>query len=256
MTKRRMKAMLRTIVFSLIATVLPGPLAQAQQGARIPRIGYLAGFGDANNPGPYVDAFRQALRDLGYAEGKNINIEYRSADGKGAAREAQLAEELVRLNVDLIVVTSLPAIRAAKKATKTMPVVMITSTDPVAAGLVESLARPGGNVTGGTRLTRELAGKRLELLKEMLPKISRVGILLDASATSADDEFKRYESEGRGLKLQVRRLEVRSEKPDLVSAFDSATKARVNALITMSYATLNRQAKSIAELGLKRRLPV
>src|SRR4029453_16718056 len=152
--------------------------AQAQQAGKVPQIGYLIPSGDPSTPRPPVEAFRQGLRDLGYIEGKNILIDSRYAEGK-TDRIPSLAAELVQLKVDVLVVTSLPAIRAAMQATKTIPIVMVTTVDPVATGLVVSLARPGGNITGLTRLTRELSGKRLELLKEVVPRISRAGVLWD-----------------------------------------------------------------------------
>ena len=163
--------------------------AEAQQPEKIPRIGYLSGTGDPTNPEPQVEAFRQGLRDLGYVEGKNILVEYRYAEGK-PDRIPSLVAELVQLKVDVLVATAPPAIRAAKQATKTIPIVMVTTQDPVATGLVDSLARPGGNITGLTRLTRDLSGKRLELLKEVVPRISRVGVLWDADAATATTAFK------------------------------------------------------------------
>ena len=139
------------------------------------------------------------MRDLGYVEGKNILIEYRYVEGK-ADRIPSLVAELVQLKVDVLVAASPPAIRAAKQATKTIPIVMVTTQDPVATGLVDSLARPGGNITGLTRLTRDLSGKRLELLKEVVPAISRVGVLWDAEQ-SRTSTFKEYEAAARALKI-------------------------------------------------------
>ncbi|MBI2350370.1 MAG: hypothetical protein HYV00_02630, partial [Deltaproteobacteria bacterium] len=146
----------------IIAFLGAGPVAQAQQAGKIPRIGFVSGPGDPNTPGLHVEAFRQGLRDLGYIEGKNILVEYRYVEGN-AARAPGLVAELVQLKVDVLVTGLLGAIRAGKQATKTIPIVMVTLVDPVATGLIDSLARPGGNVTGLTRLTRELSGKRLEL---------------------------------------------------------------------------------------------
>ena len=145
-----------------------GSIAEAQQQGKIPRIGYVSSAGDANNPELFVQAFRQGLRDLGYVEGKNILIEYRYLEEKRDRIQSVVAE-LVQLKVDVIVPESPPVIRAAKQATKTIPIVIVTTQDPVAAGYVDSLARPGGNITGLTRLTRDLSGKRLELLKEVVP---------------------------------------------------------------------------------------
>ena len=150
--------------------------ARAQQPKKVPRIGYVTGSGGANNPGPYIEAFQQGLRDLGYIERKNILVEYRYAEGNLDQLPGLLAE-LVQLNPDVLVVESLTGIHAAKQATKTIPVVIATTQDPVATGIVDSLARPGGNITGVTTMSRELSGKRLELLKEMIPGISRVGVL-------------------------------------------------------------------------------
>ena len=156
----------------------------------------------------------------------------------------------------MIVATALPAIRAAKQAIKTIPIVMITSVDPVATGLIDSLARPGGNVTGVNRLTRELSGKRLELLKEVVPTLSRVGILMAADATTAASDYKRYEAEARGLKLQLQSVAARAPNPDFPSAFNAAAKARLGAMIAMSYGLLNRHSKRIADLAIKNRLPL
>ena len=181
---------LSVIVFVLVTI---GDVAQAQQPKKIPRIGYLSTNGDPSNPPPFVDAFRQGLRDLGYAEGKNILVEYRYAEGK-LERVPGLVTELVQLNVDALVLGTQTAIRAAKQATKTIPIVMVNPTDPVATGLVDSLARPGGNVTGLSTLGRELGGKRLELLKEMVPGISRVGLLWHADGATAALALKEYQA--------------------------------------------------------------
>ena len=216
------KASLSSILVAVVLAAL-GVTAEAQQPKKLFRIGlHTGGGGDAKNPGRYFEVFRQALRDLGYVEGKNLHIEYRFGDGKGAAHEAQLAEELVRQNLDAIVITTRPAIQSAMNASKTIPIVMVTSADPVAAGLVKSLAWPGGNVTGVTRMTRELSGKRLELLKEMLPGLSRVGILMASDASTGDEELNRFEGEARPLKVSVTRLEIRPDKPDIAATFDAA----------------------------------
>ena len=143
-------------------------IAEAQQPKKVPTIGFLSSTEPSKTPGVQEGAFRRGLRDLGYVEGKNVVVEYRYSEGK-FDRYAELVSELVQSQVDVIVVGALPAIRAAKKATKTIPIVMVTAQDPVAIGLIESLARPGGNITGFTQLTRELSGKRLELLTEVTP---------------------------------------------------------------------------------------
>src|SRR5262245_62537265 len=154
----------------LFALCLP---AGAQQPAKIPQIGFIESSGSPSNPGPELEAFREGLRDLGYIEGKNIQLESRFLEGK-RDRIPSIVVELVQLKVDVLIPLAPPAVRAAKQATKSIPIVIVTSQDPVAAGYVDSLARPGGNITGITRLTRDLSGKRLELLKEVVPRLSRV----------------------------------------------------------------------------------
>src|SRR5437867_3061334 len=171
-------------------------LAEAQQPKKVPRIGFLTGSGPEL---PEVEGFRQGLRDLGYFEGKNILVEHRYVEGK-PDRIPSLVAELVQLKVDILVIGPLTAIRAAKQATKTIPIVMMIIDDPVATGLVDSLARPGGNITGISRLTRELSGIRLELLKEAVPGMSRAGVLWDANNQGAAISFKEYEVAAHGLK--------------------------------------------------------
>ena len=161
--------------------------------------------------------------------------------------------ELVQLKVDVLVLGPLPAIRAAMQATKTIPIVMVTTQDPVAAGFVDSLARPGGNITGLTTLQRELSGKRLELLKEAVPGISRVGALLSAAQTR--DDFKWYEAPARALKIQLQLLEVRDPNPDFDAVFQAAAKGRASALITVAGSLFDRYTKRFADLAIKNRLP-
>jgi len=207
-----------------------------------------------NNPGHQVEAFQQGLRDLGYIEGKNILVEYRYAEGN-LDRVPSLVTELVQLKVDVLVLGSLPAIRAATQATKTIPIVMVTTVDPVATGLIDSLARPGGNITGLTRLTRQLSGKRLELLKEVVPRMSRVGVLWDPNGPGPIIAFKEYEAAARALKIQLQSLEVRGPNPDFAGAFQAAAKGRVSALINIRGTVFNRYQKQIADLAIKNRLP-
>ena len=195
------------------------PIRRGAAANKIPRIGYVSSSGDPKTPGPQVEAFRQGLRDLGYLEGKNILVEYRSTEGK-ADRNPNHVAELVQLKVDVLVATNLRAIRAAKEATKTIPIVIVTIQDPVATELVDSLARPGGNITGLTRLTRDLSGKRLELLTEAVPRISRVGVLWDANSPGSVIGFKEYEAAARALKIQLQSLEVRGSKPILRAHFE------------------------------------
>jgi putative ABC transport system substrate-binding protein len=227
----------------------------AQERTKIPRIGYLAASGDPMTPGPLVEAFRQGLRDLGYEEGRNILIEYRYAQGD-LDRVPELVKEIVRLKPDAFVSGNLAAIRAAKQATRTIPIVMILSVDPVGNGIVASLARPGGNITGLTRLTRELNGKRLELLKEMLPKIARVGLVRDASAPSSSGlALSEYQTAAAALNIKLQSLDVHGSNPDLDGAFQTAMDAHVSALIIVRDALFNRYAKRIADLAAKNRLP-
>jgi putative tryptophan/tyrosine transport system substrate-binding protein len=237
------------LVAALVLAV--GVIAEAQQSANIRRIGFLTGGG---NPFSF-EAFRQGLRNLGYIEGKNIVIEYRSAEGD-QERIAGLVTELVQLKVDVLISGTLVAIRAAKQATNTIPIVMVLSVDPVATGLVDSLARPGGNITGLTNLARDLSGKRLELFKEVVPGISHIGMLRDADDPSAALGFKEYEAVAPALKVQLQSLEVRGPNPNLEGAFQAAAKGRASALIAIRGFLFNRYPKQIADLAIKNRLPL
>jgi putative ABC transport system substrate-binding protein len=235
---------LNVVLFALCS------FAEAQEPKKIPRIGYVSVSGDAKNPGRFVEAFRQGLRDLGYNEGKNILVEYRYP-GEEVDRVPGFVAELVQLKVDVLVSSSTGAIRAARQATKTIPIVMVASFDPVEIGMVESLARPGGNITGLTRLTRELSGKRLELFKEAVPGISRVGVLAAKGFTNLRD----YEPAARALKIPLQYLEVEGPNPDFEGAFQAAAKGRVNGLITVGSRQINPYRKQIVELATKNRLP-
>ena len=247
-----MKKLLR--LFLIVAVLNAGAVAQAQQAKKVPRIGFVSGAGDPSNPGPAVEAFGQGLRDRGYIEGKNILVEYRYAEGRHD-RVPSLVSELVQLKVDVLVLLTLPSVRAAKEATKTIPIVMVLAVDPVATGIVDSLARPGGNITGLSTLQRELSGKRLELLKEVVPAMSRVGVLRDADAPGSAIGFKEYEEAARILKVRLQSLEVRGPEPDLEGAFQAATKGRARGLITIRNPMLRRYTMRIAELAIKNRLP-
>jgi putative tryptophan/tyrosine transport system substrate-binding protein len=230
-------------------------LAEAQQPGIVHRIGFVSARADPTptTPDSSADALRQGLRNLGYIEGKNIVVEYRYFEGK-VDRIPSLVAELLPLKLDVLVSVNTLAIRAFKQATKTLPIVIVINDDPVTTGIVDSLARPGGNVTGLTRLTRELSGKRLELLKEAVPKVSRVGVLDDAS-TDIGASFQDFEPAARALNIQLQSLEVRAPKPDLDGAFQAAAKGRVNALITVRTALLINYRKQIADLAIKNRLP-
>jgi ABC-type uncharacterized transport system substrate-binding protein len=225
---------------------------EAQQPAKIPRIGFLALTGPDV---PNIVEFRRGLRDLGYIEGKNIQIEYRFTEGK-LERTSSLVAELLQLKIDVQVSLLVPGIQAAKESTKTVPIVMVTAEDPVAAGLVDSLARPGGNVTGITRLTHELNGKRLELLKDVVPTASRVGVLIQTGSPAGARALKEYETAARALKTYLKSVEVeiQSQNPDIQSTFREAVKGRVHTLITTRQ--LLRYRKQIADLAIKNRLPL
>ena len=196
-------------------------MAEAQQPAKVPRIGFLSGRAEPTpaNPDPTAATFQQ----------------------------------LVQLNVHVIVSPVGAAIRAAKQATKTIPIVMMITGDPVATGLIDSLARPGGNVTGLTRLTVDLSGKRLELLKEVVPKISRVGVLWDSTGRASPND---YEAAARALKIQLQSLDVRGPNPDFEGVFQAATKGRVSGLVTARTGVLLVYRKQIADLAIKNRLPL
>jgi putative ABC transport system substrate-binding protein len=238
-----------TVIFIAVAVVI-----EAQQPTKIPRVGYVSGTGDATNQGPYVEALREGLRERGHVEGKTFVIEFRGAEGK-IERVPSLIEELVQLKVDLLVAPVPLAIQAAKQSTKTIPIVMISGIDPVATGLVESLARPGGNLTGISTLSNDLSGKRLELLKEVVPQLSRVGILLDRGSASSIANLKEYEDAARALKIEIQSLEVHGPKPDLESIFKTAAKLRIGGLITITNANIFMQQKRLAELAIKNSLP-
>src|SRR5258705_3999780 len=203
-----------------------GPLApQAQQAAKVHRLGFLG----ATSPGKGVEELRAGLRELGYVEGKNLVIELRWADGN-YDRLAALAFELVRLNVDLILTGGTAGVRAAKQATTTIPIVMTTSGDAVASGLVASLARPGGNVTGSTFFVPELMSKRLELLKEAMPRAARVAVLVNADDPSHVPVLEAMENTAKSLKVEIQKFAVRRPS-ELESAVAAMAKSRVHVVV-------------------------
>jgi putative tryptophan/tyrosine transport system substrate-binding protein len=231
--------------------------AEAQQPTKVPRIGFVFG-GDPSNTGPSVEAFRQGMRELGYVEGKNIQVEYRYIEGK-SERIPSLVTELIQLKVDVLVTAALSATRVAKKETKTIPIVINVPDDPVALGLVDSLARPGGNITGLTRIGRELSGKRLELLIEAVPGIKRVGILYSTTriaGTRTRRNFEDYEVPARALKINAQSIYVRNPSQDLDGAFREAIKGRANALIIINTTPVLPFREKITELAIKNRLPL
>jgi putative ABC transport system substrate-binding protein len=247
------KAAALSILVAVVLLAL-GVTAEAQQPKKVPRIGYLSGV-DPARESTRSEAFQLALRELGYVEGQNIAIEYRYAEGK-RDRLPELAAELVRLKVDIIVGPSGSAsIQAAKNATKTIPIVMMSlAADPVEAGFVESLARPGGNVTGLTTLSRELGGKRLELLKEAVPKLARVAVLYDAAAPSTAQVKEDILAAARALGLTVRFWEVR-DAGGFERVFAALSKQRPEGLYVPPGPLMAANEKRIAGLALKSRLP-
>ena len=227
--------------------------AVAQQQQKVPRIGFLVG--SVSTSPARTEAFRQGLRDLGYVEGKNISIEWREDEGN-SDRQRAMATELARLNLDAIVTVSSAQALAVKQATTTIPVVMISPGDPVGSGLVASLARPGGNLTGLTTLRPELTGKRLELLKEIVPKLSRVAVFTTLTGTDAALGFKELQAAGGPLGLKLHALDIVTAK-DFEPAFQSALKERAEAaFVRVRGPVLSPNRKQFTALAAKSRLPV
>jgi len=225
--------------------------AQAQQPAReVPRIGILF-IGDRNQP--HLEAFKQGLRERGYTEGKNIAIEYRYAEGK-IDRLPLLAAELVKLKVDVIVTTAEMGARAARQATKTTPIVLTTGGDLVKSGLAQSLAKPGGNITGLSVLEEDLSGKRLDILKEAFPKMNRVAYLWNPSAVLANPSFDQAKAIAQAVALQLRSYEVYT-LAEIEKAFADMSKARPDALFVILSPLMTLNSKRIVELAIAQRLP-
>jgi len=249
---RRMNRNIFSIALCTLLLTMCFP-AGAQQPAKVPRIGFL-GATDASRFSDRLDGFRKGLYDVGYSEGKNITIEYRWAKGTPSLLPA-LAAELVQLKVDVIVPAGgTQAILAAKNATKTIPIVFAGSNDPVSVGIVASFARPGGNITGLTLGGPELYGKRLEILKETIPTLSRVSILFDPTNASAELILNEIRTSARVLSLKIQPLEVRSGG-DIDSALDAATKARADALIILEHPAIILHLKRIMNLAAQNRFP-
>jgi putative ABC transport system substrate-binding protein len=247
---------IRAKAFSLVCLVsvmLLSPAILEGQSRRLSRIGYVAPL----SPGAEaarIDAFKRGLQELGYIEGENINVEYRYAHGK-SDRMPPLFSELIQLNVDVLVAEGLTTTRVAKKATSIIPIVMVTANDPVATGIIDSLARPGGNITGLTRLTRDLSGKRLEILNEAVPGISRVGIIWNADNAAAATGFKAYGAAALTIGINVQSLGIREQAPDLERAFQAADKEPAQALIVILHPLTRRHSKELGALAIKHRLP-
>jgi putative ABC transport system substrate-binding protein len=231
-----------------------GTDVDAQPEGSLPRVGFINTTGTPANPLPLFEAFRQGLRERGYTDGKNILIVQRYAEGR-LDRMPALVKELVQEKVDVIVAVNNVVIRAAKEATKTIPIVMVSSVDPVVAGYVQSFARPGGNLTGLAWLDRDVSAKRIELLKELLPKLSRVAILWDAGGPGPKIAYTEYETAARKFKLELRSLEIRGPHPDLAAVFQNAKAARSEALIVVGNALMYQHANDVFSMAIKNRLP-
>jgi putative tryptophan/tyrosine transport system substrate-binding protein len=251
------KKNMKRITLWLLATLFLAnvSLAHAQQTGKIFRIGFLD-TSTAYSMAVLTDAFRQQLSKLGWIEGKHLTIDYRFAENKGADRLSELAADLVRLKVDLIVVTATPSALAAKKATTTIPIVMANAADPVAAGLVASLARPGGNITEFAGLAFELNTKRLEILKDAVPKLARVGLLRpQGGGISTDLQLKELRPAAVALKLKLEEIDTQPDAKGLESAFQTAKEKRVQAIMTLTTRGFFAARNWIIELAAKHRLP-
>ena len=248
----KLKLRLATASVALILVVAGAAIAEAQQPGKVPRIGYLSATSPSVNP-TRIEAFRQGLRELGYVEGKNIIIEWRYAEGN-LDRLRELAAELVRLKVDLIVSAGPQPTRAAKEATTTIPIVMGYDSDPVGSGFVASLARPGGNITGLSALFPELSGKRLELLKEIVPRLSRVAVFGTSTWPGNAQALRETELAAGALGVQLQYLDVRGPK-DVETAFRAAGKGRAEAVLVLTSSVLNSHRIQVADLAVKNRLP-
>jgi putative tryptophan/tyrosine transport system substrate-binding protein len=246
--------MSKKIFFCLLATVvlITTRPAEAQQPAKVPRIGYMIGFLSSS---PEAEAFRQGLRELGYVEGKNILIEWREDEGN-RDRQRAIAAELVRLKVDVIVAVGGGDIRAAKEATSTIPIVMTQASDPVGSGFVASLAQPGRNITGLATFRPELSGKRLEILKEVVPKLSRVAVFASSASVDYALVLKEIDLAAGALQVKPQYLDIRSPK-DFETAFQAAIKGRAEAgLVRVRGPILSPHREEFAAFAVKSRLPV
>jgi putative ABC transport system substrate-binding protein len=237
------------IVIFIVAFFSP---AEAQETPKsMPRVGFI--FSTTASGDPAFEAFQEGLRDLGYLDGKNILIERRYGEGR-LDRMPGFVKELVEQKVDVIVAVNNVVIRAAKETTKTIPIVMISSVDPVAAGYAESFAHPGGNITGLAWLLRDVSAKRVELLKEVRPKLAKLGILWDGGGPGPAIAFKTYEAAAQAFKLELRSLEVRGPMPDLAGAFQAAKTARLDAVIVVANPLMAQHANEVFRLAGKYRL--
>jgi len=244
---------MRPIGLVLVLSLALAPLAAgAQLATKVRRVGLLI-TGSSQGVQPLLDAFRQGLRELGYVEGQSIAIEYRWAEGK-YERLSDLATELVRLKLDVIVAVATPAVQAAKQATKAIPIVMLSVGDPVASGFVASVARPGGNITGLANIAPDLVGKQLQLLREVVPTFSLVAVLWNPANPSNASQLREAETAARALGVRVQPLEAQGPS-DIDRAFAAMTRERAGALLVLSDSMLIVQRERIADLAAKSRLP-
>jgi putative tryptophan/tyrosine transport system substrate-binding protein len=238
----------------LVVLTVCGARAEAQQTKKIPRIGFLTVTSASGSVG-LLETFRQEMRNLGWIEGKNIAIEYRFADQK-TERLPELAVDLVRLKVDLLLVVPTPAALAAQRATTSIPIVMVNAGDPVGVGLVASLARPGGNITGNSGLSPELNSKRLEILTDAIPKLARVGLLLGPASGGAENfQLKEIRPAALALKVKLEEIKTQPQPKDLERAFQTAKQKQVGAIMTSSSRPFFAERTLIVELANKNRLP-
>ena len=244
----------RDALFGLIALGAPFPSSGQQRAAKIPRIGFVLSAGSASASSNLPDEVGRGFRDLGLVEGRDYQVEILNAEGI-LDRIPGLVDKLVQQKVDVIVLTNNVAIVAAKKATQTIPIVMVTTIDPVSAGYVASLARPGANITGLATLTRDLSGKRIELVKEMLPGMDRLAILWHAGAPGPAIAFKNYEAASRNFKLRLQSLQIHGPEPDLAGAFAAAKRERADGLIVVRNPLVDQHRVRIMDLAKTHRLP-
>jgi ABC-type uncharacterized transport system substrate-binding protein len=241
------------VVLAVGLTLAPLGAGAQQQLGKVPRVGVLL-TGFESDASTNVEALRQGLREHGYVEGRNIVVDYRYGDAN-FDRLPQLAADLVGLGVDLIVTSGTPPTLAAQNATRTIPIVMTVVGDPIAAGFIASFARPGGQVTGLTQISTELDGKRLTLLKEAFPKVSRLAVLFDPSASGQSVPLRDTQTAARALGVNLLPLKLRGPDPDLESAFRTATRERAGALLVVAGPVQERHQKRIVDLAAKNRLP-
>jgi putative ABC transport system substrate-binding protein len=240
------------VLVCLLPAILLPTGSEAQQPAKIPRIGYLSG-GSLSNLAGRIEAFRQGLRELGYIEGKSIVIEWREAKDN-VDRVRELADELVRLKMDVLVSPGPAATRPLKEATSTIPIVMAQDTDPVGSGFVNSLARPGGNITGLAALAPEMGGKQLELLKEIIPKLSRVAVIGNSTVPGDAQALRETVLAAGSYEIYLRYLDLR-DPSDIDAVFRTATKGHAEAVLMLGNPTLNPHRKQLVDQVVKHHLP-